>query len=110
MCENNRKSKITTNVDINLGSDFVTNETAVNMLLSIAKFLLFNRNQIPFVYETFYYMTKKLETAKSMQNGENAICNSFVRSYTMDRQRDIAIQTYRKFNEITDVSVIRMGV
>lgn len=103
MSANKRKSDITTNVDINLGNDFVTNQTAVNVLLSIAKFLLFNRNQIPFVYETFHFMTKKLEKAKTMQNGKNAICNSFVRSYAMERQRDIAIQTHRKFNEISDV-------
>lgn len=105
MSENIRKIKITTNVDINLGNDFVTNEAAVNMLLSITKFLLFNRNQIPFVYETFYYMTKKLEKAKSLQNGKNAICNSFVKNYAMERQRDVVIQTYRKFNEISDVSL-----
>lgn len=104
-----RKSDITTNVDINLGNDFVTNKAAVNVLLSIAKFLLFNRNQIPFVYETFHFMTKKLEKAKSMQHGPDVIGSSFVRSYAMERQRDIAIQTYRKFNEISDVSSFTLG-
>lgn len=105
MCENKKKNNTTTNVDINLGNDFVTNKTAANMLLSIAKFLLFNRNQIPFVYETFYYMAKKLEAAKATQT-EDAVCgsSSFVRSYAMDRQRDVAIQTYRKFNDISHVS------
>lgn len=103
------KSDKTTNVDINLGNDFVTNKSAVNVLLSIAKFLLFNRNQIPFVYETFHFMTKKLEKAKSMQNGQNAICDSFVRSYAMERQRDIAIQTHRKFSEVSDVSSFTWG-
>lgn len=102
--KNKRKLDVTTNVDINLGDDFVTKKAAVNVLLSIAKFLLFNRNQIPFVYETFHFMTKKLEKAKSMQNGQNAIGNSLVGSYAMERQRDTAIQTYRKFNEISDVS------
>lgn len=105
MCDYKKKSDITTNVDIHLGNDFVTNKAAVNVLLAIAKFLLFNRSQIPFVYETFYYMANKLEKAKSMHNksGEN-VCNTFVKSYAMERQRDIAIQTYRKFKEISDVS------
>lgn len=105
MCENKNKCNRSTNVDINLDNDFVTNKTAANMLLSIAKFLLFNRNQIPFVYETFHYMIKKLETAKSMQNGDSSSHSSFVRNYAMERQRDIAIQTYRKFNEMSNVSV-----
>lgn len=105
MCDFKRKSNVSTNVDINLGHDFVTNKAAASVLLSIVKFLSFNRNQIPFVFETFHYMAKKLEKAKSMQN-EESVCKSFVKSYAMERQRDIAIQTYRKFNEMSTVSLL----
>lgn len=103
MCDNKRMSNISTNVDIDLGDDFVTQKSAASLLLSIAKFLLFNRNQIPFVYETFHFMTKKLESARSTCD-ENGVSNTFVKNYAIERQRDIAIQTYRKFNEISDVS------
>lgn len=103
MSENKKKNHITTTVDINLGNDFMTDKIAANVLLSIVKFLLFNRNQIPFVYETFHYMTKQLVKARA-ENSENSECKSFVRNYAIERQRDIAIQTHRKFSEISDVS------
>lgn len=103
MCDNKKISNISTNVDIDLGNDFVTQKSAASMLLSITKFLLFNRNQIPFVFETFFYMTKKLEKARSTCC-ETGVSNTYVRNYAIERQRDIAIQTYRKFNEISDVS------
>lgn len=106
MCDSKKTSNISTNVDVDLGDDFVTQKSTATLLLSIAKFLLFNRNQIPFVYETFNYMTKRLESMRTSSD-ENDISNTFVKNYAIERQRDIAIQTHRKFNEISDVSTMK---
>lgn len=103
MCDRKRNNNISAKVDIDLASDFVTQRSTATLLLSIVKFLLFNRNQIPFVYETFNYMTKRLETARSAHNESNAN-KTFGKNFALERQRDVAIQTYRKFNEISNVS------
>lgn len=109
MCDRKKINNISANVDIDLANDYVTQKSTATLLLSIVEFLLFNRNQIPFVYQTFNYMTKRLEKAKSAHN-ENDANKTFIKNYALERQRDVAIQTYRKFNEISDVSQTNANV
>lgn len=88
-------------LDINLGNTVITNNGAARVCLSIVEFLLFNRNQIPFVYDTLRQMVHKLEKFKIIENRDDT-----VRNYALDRQRNIAIQTTRKFAEISIVNII----
>lgn len=84
-------------VDLKLGNTIITHETAAVISVSILDFLLFNRNQIPFVYEIFENMVNTLEKTKTTNTVD-------VKNYAIERQRDVAILTRNKINEMRRVS------
>lgn len=94
-------NKIAATVDINLDA-IITYKTCCRLLLSIIEFLSFNRNQIPMVYETFNHMIVNLEKraarAKEVEDAEIQ-----VKDFAVERQRELAISTGRKFRTIGDV-------
>lgn len=92
-----RKTNNKTIVNLNLENTIITHETAAIISVSILDFLLFNRNQIPFVYEMFENMVNMLEKLKPTNTVD-------VRNYAIERQRDVAISTRNKINEIRQVS------
>lgn len=85
-------------LNIDLENTIITNEGAARMCLSIVEFLLFNRNQIPFVFDSLKRMVERIEKSRTAE-----ISYDTVRNYAIDRQRDIAIHTTKKFAEISDV-------
>lgn len=85
-------------LNIDLENTIITNERCLSICLSIVEFLLFNRNQIPFVFDSLKRMVEKIEKSRTAE-----ISDGTVRNYAIDRQRDIAIQTTKKFAEISDV-------
>lgn len=91
----------TTNVDIDLNSAVVTYKTVARILLSVVEFLSYNRNQIPLVYETFNKMVKDLEKTMCRPAQTNFSVNNF----TVERQRNLAIQTNKKFDELSNASL-----
>lgn len=94
-----KKSNTATNVDIDLNSVVVTHKTISRIFLALVEFLSYNRNQIPLVYETFNRMVKNLEKAHENDQLSN------VKNFSLERQREIAIQTNQKFQEIFNVSI-----
>lgn len=101
MPQENAWTKIATSLDINLDNVIVTYKTSARVLLSIIEFLSYNRNQIPLVYETFNHMVHNLEKHPN-DEGDSEIG---VNDLAVERQREIAIRTNRKFHEISDVSL-----
>lgn len=98
----NECNKIAATVDINLEA-IVTYKTSCRLLLSIIEFLSFNRNQIPMVYETFNHMVVNLENRKA--HGTDSI-ETAVKDFAVERQRELAISTSRKFRDIGDVRIV----
>lgn len=94
-------NKIAAKVDINLDA-IVTYKTCCRLLLSIIEFLSFNRQQIPMVYETFSHMVVNLEKKAAFVE-ENAVNEPEVKDFAVERQRELAILTNRKFRDIGDV-------
>ncbi|XP_055904062.1 uncharacterized protein LOC129939904 [Eupeodes corollae] len=72
-------------VDVNIETDVVTGETAAHIVTAILEFLLYQRNQIPFVYKTFKYLISKW---KSNENNDEVPAN-----FQVERQKDVARQT-----------------
>lgn len=93
--------KIAAKIDINLDT-IITFKTCCRLLLSIIEFLSFNRNQIPMVYETFSHMVVNLEKWAAAAK-ENATNETEVKDFAVERQRELAIVTNRKFRHIGDV-------
>lgn len=93
--------------DINLGVLEVSKKTVALISLSIVEFLLFNRNQIPFVFEKFQYMVKRLEERKIKLDTDTE-GNSV--AYAIERHRNIAIGTHKQILEIQNVSVIKREI
>lgn len=94
-----KKCNSPTKVNIDLNNSIVTYKTQSRIFLSVMEFLSYNRNQIPLVYATFNNMVENLE--KAICDGEL----SSVKNFTLDRQRELAIRTNKKFQEISMVSV-----
>lgn len=97
----NACNKIAAKIDINLDA-IITYKTCCRLLLSIIEFLSFNRNQIPMVYETFSHMVANLEK-RAEAAGKNAVMEMAVKDFAIERQRESAILTNRKFLDIGDV-------
>lgn len=95
-----RLDKIAANLDINLDNCIITYKTVTRLLLSIIEFLSYNRNQIPLVYETFNHLVKNLENCSKNKSDE---CLIDVKDFAIERQRELAVRTNRKFQEISEV-------
>lgn len=109
MSRENAWKKVSANVDINLDSEIVTYKTATRILLSIIEFLSYNRNQIPLVYETFNHLVQGLEKTTPNSFDKRDAADVEVLDFAMERQRDLAIQTNRKFQDIANVKQTNMG-
>lgn len=48
------------NVEINFSTEVLTKEQAGQIFIAIYELLLYQRNSIPFVYQTFKYLTSRL--------------------------------------------------
>lgn len=92
-----------TSIDIDLNNAILTYKTVSRIFLSVVEFLSYNRNQIPLVYGTFNNMVQNLEKAITSE----PVCGTSVKNFTLERQRELAIRTNRKFQEIFDVSETR---
>lgn len=94
-------SKISAEIDINLENEVITYKSLARALLSIVEFLSFNRNQIPLVYQTFNHLTSALEKRIPNDDSES---DYGVHDLALERQRNLAISTNRKFKEMNDVN------
>lgn len=89
-----------TRIDIDLNNTILTYKTVSRIFLSVVEFLSYNRNQIPLVYGTFNNMVQNLEKATANES----ITGTSVKNFTLERQRELAIRTNKKFQEIFNVS------
>ncbi|XP_058464801.1 uncharacterized protein LOC131438661 [Malaya genurostris] len=71
-----RKNMITT-LDINLNIDVNTVETCSRMVQTVIKVLLFQRCQIPFCFEVFQSIVKKIPSSPVESPDENPAYNNF---------------------------------
>lgn len=97
MATENAWHKISTTVDIKLTDEVITYKTLTRILQSIIEFLSYNRNQIPFVYETFNHMVNGFKN-KTLEDNEMNMTN-----ITLERQRNLAVETRNKFEDISKV-------
>lgn len=88
-------------IAINIDSLAVSRKTAAQITLSIIEFLLFNRNQIPFVFEKFQYMIKRLQEDTKAPDSDKI---SSALTYSIERHRNLAAETYKKIVEIQNVN------
>lgn len=90
---------LSTTVDIKLKDEVITHRTLTRMLLSVIEFLSYNRNQIPFVYETFNHLVNGfVNSASQVKSNELNIT-----TIAMNRQRSLAIKIRDEFEEIAKV-------
>lgn len=93
----NAWNKISTTVDIKLEDEVITYKTLTRILQSVIEFLSYNRNQIPFVYETFNHMVNGFKN-KKIEDIEMNMTN-----IALERQRNLAIQIRNKFEDLSKV-------
>lgn len=83
-------------IPINLKNiEIISNKTQAFMLIAIIEFLSFQRNQIPFVYETYKYMVNKLRKNDKICDEEDW------NNHMLEKKRSSAIDT---LDSLTDVS------
>lgn len=83
-------------IPINLTNiEIISNKTQAFMLIAIIEFLSFQRNQIPFVYETYKYMVNKFR--KNYECVDEADWNNHI----LDKKRNSAIETLDSLTDIT---------
>ena len=87
-------------VDLCLDIDVLTAESAANVVNKILEFLLFQRNQIPFVYNTYRYYVNKWP-----QDEEIDSVLGTKRNFQFERQRKEAKQTKESISKMRKVSI-----
>ncbi|XP_037930193.1 uncharacterized protein LOC119689735 [Teleopsis dalmanni] len=85
---------ITKNIDFNMEVDVLTSATVANVVNSILEFLLYQRNQIPFVYKTLKHYTQLWED----QSQDDEVTT--VRQFNINRQRDLVKTTKDSISEM----------
>lgn len=90
----------TKQLNLNIEVDVLTAGSTADVVNSILEFLLFQRNQIPFVYNTYkYYVGLWSDEVEGIANGGIEICPNSTQavntlhSYQLERQREQALQT-----------------
>lgn len=83
-------------IDIEFTASIVTSTTVGSLFAAILDLLLFHRNQIPFVYNTFKYMVEKFEAL----DGEDVEWQH----YLVDRERKLASKTLHNVKMLKKVS------
>lgn len=99
--ESNVWHKVVANLQISLENMVVTYKTSTRVLLSIIEFLSFNRNQIPFVFETFSHMVAKwgqTDNATTIQ-----VPCADAKDFALARQRESAQNTFTSFRNLSEV-------
>lgn len=97
MANQNAWHKISTTVDIKLVNEVITYKTLTRILQSTIEFLSYNRNQIPFVYETFNHMVNGFSNKGLQDNAMN------MTNIALERQRNLAVDIRNKFEDISKV-------
>lgn len=91
-------------LQVNLGVevDVFTAGSAAEVANAILESLLFQRNQIPFVYKTYrYYVDKWMEDDKKLEGVEQMYTGSH--SFQTQRQRDLAKMTKTAISAMKEV-------
>lgn len=83
-------------IDIEFNASVVTSNTVASLFTAILDLLLFQRNQIPFVYHTFKYMVEKFDAL----DGEEVEWQN----HLVDRQRKLAAKTLHNVKMLKRVS------
>lgn len=83
-------------VDIKLETDVVTGETVAHFVTSILEFLLYQRNQIPFVCKTFKYLISKWDKCDESSD--------VPANFQLERQKTLAKQTMDGIKAMGEVS------
>ncbi|XP_011198792.2 uncharacterized protein LOC105222923 [Bactrocera dorsalis] len=90
----------TKQLNLNIEVDVLTAGSAADVVNSILEFLLFQRNQIPFVYNTYkYYVGLWTDEVEGTANGKMETCtqsgqySSGLHFYQLERQREQALRT-----------------
>ncbi|XP_017492910.1 PREDICTED: uncharacterized protein LOC108381015 isoform X3 [Rhagoletis zephyria] len=87
------------NLDLNIEVDILTAGSISDVVNAILEFLLFQRNQIPFVYNTYKYYVGLWPEIKGGNDGKMEVVaneepsTSTLHSYQLERQREQAVQT-----------------
>lgn len=100
--ENQLYKNVEETIRINLREMVVTYKIASRLLLTVIEYLSYNRNQIPMIYEIFEYMAKKLE--KYLKEKSGAPSENRIKSFALDRQREVVVKTNQSFRDISKVS------
>ncbi|XP_058833331.1 uncharacterized protein LOC131691147 [Topomyia yanbarensis] len=82
-------------VDITLNLDVNTYETCSRMVQTVIEVLLFQRNQIPFCFQVFRMIVKKISNG-SEDNGEPSEWNN----YQLNKQRETASKSLETVNQL----------
>lgn len=88
------KDKIPLTVDIPLSVDVVTGETCSRIVQLVIEVLLYQRNQIPFCYDTFRTIVAKFD--KRQETDED----SDWKDYQLVKQRDAAIDALARIKQL----------
>ncbi|XP_054726386.1 uncharacterized protein LOC129236176 isoform X1 [Anastrepha obliqua] len=100
----------TKKLDLNIEVDVLTAGSTADVVNAILEFLLFQRNQIPFVYKTYkYYVglwTEETEgctgaTLKAVTRDKT--CTSTLHTYQLDQQRKQATQTKESISAMREL-------
>lgn len=95
-------------LDLYVEVDVLTTGAAADVVNAILESLLYQRNQIPFVYKTYrYYVNKWLKHQD--RNESNANANDIgVPSFQVQRKRQMATNTKEAISAMTEVSTSKI--
>lgn len=93
--------KVNKTIEINFTTDVLTRECAGQVFIAIYELLLFQRNTIPFVYQTFKYQISRLPEID--EDDENV-------NFETQRQISVARRTLQEIENHFEVSVFDLLV
>lgn len=92
----------TTIVDIPIECRIVTAQTVSSMVAAIVDLLMFQRKQIPLVYQTFSYMVEKLRPL--LEDGATDEADDGWDAFLIERERRLALATLDSIKALKRVS------
>ncbi|XP_039428991.1 uncharacterized protein LOC120412552 [Culex pipiens pallens] len=90
------KHKTALTMDVPLSVDVVTGETCSRAVQKVIEVLLYQRNQIPFCYDTFRTIVAKFVKKEATQEGEDPDW----KDYRLVKQRDAAVDTLDRIRQL----------
>lgn len=91
-------------LDLYIEVDVLTPGTAAEVVNSILESLLYQRNQIPFVYKTYrYYVNKWMDEQTKHENGEAEMTG--IHSFQAQRQKQQATMTKEAISAMRQVDL-----